>query len=50
MATIKTIYLIGYNVCQALGWMYVLYKGILGTIAESSLSGCTVSAGSSVGT
>lgn len=49
MANIKTVYLIVYNVCQAFGWMYVLYKGIVGSITESSLSGCAISAGSSVG-
>lgn len=50
MATLKTTYLIVYNVCQALGWMYVLYKGIIGSIEESSLAGCAIAAGSSVGT
>ena len=50
MASFKTGYLVLYNVFQALGWMYVLYKGVVGTIAESSLSGCTLSAGSTVGT
>lgn len=46
---VRTTYLTLYNVCQAFGWLYVLYKSIHGTIDASSLSGAMPAAGSSVG-
>mmetsp|Transcript_6488 Transcript_6488/g.12857 ORF Transcript_6488/g.12857 Transcript_6488/m.12857 type:complete len:224 (-) Transcript_6488:496-1167(-) len=45
---VRTTYLTLYNVCQAFGWLYVLYKSIHGTIDASSLSGAMPAAGSSV--
>lgn len=48
--TATSMYLIGYNIFQAIGWMYVLYKSIRGTFHETSLAGAMPEASFAVGT